>query len=612
MTAADKIARGLAIAGTMAGAGAIFAFLPPAHFGIFGRSEIVVLTAFGAGILCAAGLALQPNMRRAASPLAVAFACVALWSLAVSPLAEYPMRSLLGLPQSGEGALLLFALAAIAGAIAVAGQRGVLAWLCAAAAVGAALWQVALPASWVPWSVPAPLAWLGIAAWGALAVAPGIRRNNLVAACAVLGLTLAVAANKSAALLVFAVGLPLFRRRAVRRSIEAAASRRRRRVDGDPGDECGRLVARRARIRRIARVARAHLRRACRPRSSSRPVGLLFGFGWGGVAEAFFRHLPAGADALYGDGWDMMARDFSNAHNVALDFWFAAGLPGLVFALGLPALIVWRACARDLPAAIAFAAVWAGHSVLWYQEAYGWASSIVAFALIARRPWVLRFPAAIRAVPAFAAIALVAGASWLADYGLRARHALDAAPPSACLADFPDDPMRGDMGLRYALGQAIQDGEPARIAALVCAVDRRFAAAPSLHLAVAGAFHRAQAGDARADWPVYVDALLALAPLRTDLAVPYLAHLVAAEEWPLLAARTDAMTARNPQDPVGLWFSGMGMIRSPEGVVRQAGLARLRMALALGFERMVPLPEGDPPAGEIRRLIGIAPDFTIF
>ncbi len=590
MTAADKIARGLAIAGTMAGAGAIFAFLPPAHFGIFGRSEIVVLTAFGAGILCAAGLALQPNMRRAASPLAVAFACVALWSLAVSPLAEYPMRSLLGLPQSGEGALLLFALAAIAGAIAVAGQRGVLAWLCAAAAVGAALWQVALPASWVPWSVPAPLAWLGIAAWGALAVAPGIRRNNLVAACAVLGLTLAVAANKSAALLVFAVGLPLF---VGARSVDPLKLRHLGVVVVSmviPATSAavwwlgahgyGESLVSRARIYDVLAAAFVE-----------RPVGLLFGFGWGGVAEAFFRHLPAGADALYGDGWDMMARDFSNAHNVALDFWFAAGLPGLVFALGLPALIVWRACARDLPAAIAFAAVWAGHSVLWYQEAYGWASSIVAFALIARRPWVLRFPAAIRAVPAFAAIALVAGASWLADYGLRARHALDAAPPSACLADFPDDPMRGDMGLRYALGQAIQDGEPARIAALVCAVDRRFAAAPSLHLAVAGAFHRAQAGDARADWPVYVDALLALAPLRTDLAVPYLAHLVAAEEWPLLAARTDAMTARNPQDPVGLWFSGMGMIRSPEGVVRQAGLARLRMALALGFERMVPLPE---------------------
>ena len=590
MTAADKIARGLAIAGTMAGAGAVFAFLPPASFGIFGRSEIVVIAAFAAGILCAAGLALLADLRRTASPLAVAFACLALWSLAVSPLAEYPMRTLLGLPQSGEGALLLFALAAIAGAVAVVGQRGALAWLCVAAAVGAALWQAVLPAEWIPWSVPAPLAWLGIAAWGALATAPGNRRNNLVAACAVLGLTLVVAMNKSAALLVFALGLPLFvgarfvdpeklrRLGVVLVSMVIPATSAAVWWLGAHG--YGESLVSRARIYDVLAAAFV-----------DRPVGLLVGFGWGGVAEAFFRHLPAGADRLYGDSWDMLARDFSNAHNVALDFWFAAGLPGLVLVLVLPALIVWRARARDLPVAIAFAVVWAGHSVLWYQEAYGWAASVIAFALIARRPLALRFPAAIRAVPAFAAVALVVGAAWLADYGVHARRALDAAPPSACLADFPDDPMRGDMGLRHALGQAMQDGEPSRIAALVCAVDRRFAAAPSLHLAIAGAFQRAQAGDARADWPVYVDALLAFAPLRTDLAVPYLAHLVAAEDWPLLAARTDAMTARNPQDPVGLWFSGMGMIRSPEGIVRQAGFARLRMALALGFGRMVPLPE---------------------
>jgi len=212
-------------------------------------------------------------------------------------------------------------------------------------------------------------------------------------------------------------------------------------------------------------------------------------------------------------------------------------------------------------------------------------------ALVARRSGTIRVPAPARAVPAIAAAALGVGALWLVGYGARARQALDAVPPATCLADFPDDPMRGDMGLRHALGDAMRGGEPARVAALVCAIDRRFAAAPSLHLAVAGAFHRAEAGDMRADWPVYVDALLAFAPRRTDLAIPYLAKLVEIGDWPQLAARADAMNASDPRDPVGLWFSGMGMVRSPEGAVRQAGLARLRTALALGFGRMVPLPE---------------------
>ncbi len=590
MTAADKIARGLALGGIVAGAGAVFAFLPPSRFGIFGRGEIVIVAALAAGMLCAAGLAFLPDLRRAASPLAAAFAGVALWSFAVSPFAEYPVRSLLGLPQAGDGVLLLAALAAIAGAVAIVEQRGVLAWSCAAAAVGASLWQALLAPTLIPWSVPAPLAWLGIAAWAALATAPGNRRNNLIAACAVLGLALVVAQNRSAALLVFAVGLPAF---ALARFVAPAKLRLAGIVLA-----CAMIPLASAAVWWLGAhgygeslVSRARIYDVLAAAFADRPAGLVLGFGWGGVADEFFRHLAAGADRLYGDSWDMLARDFSNAHNVALDFWFAAGLPGLAFALSLPGLVVWRAKSRDLPAAIAFAAVWAGHSVLWYQEAYGWTASAVAMALVARRSGTIRVPASARAIPVIAAAALGVGALWLVGYGTRARQALDAATQATCLADFPDDPMRGDMGLRYALGDAVRGGEPARIAALVCAVDRRFAAAPSLHLAAAGAFYRAETGDMRADWPVYIDALLAFAPRRTDLAIPYLAKLVEIGDWPQLAARADAMNASDPRDPVGLWFSGMGMIRSPEGAVRQAGLARLRTALALGFGRMVPLPE---------------------
>jgi hypothetical protein len=613
-----RVARAIGLAGAGLAAGLYFAVFPVAKFGVFNRLEIVVIAFLVAGALCAAGVALAGGRARARAlraPLVLPLLALAVWSLAWTPAAEFPWRSLLGPPQTGQGVLAAFVWAAIAAAIAAfAGPRarGVLAWLSAAGALAAALTHL-LPEPWRPFEVPGYFAWLGIAACAALA-AQGAPRACM-AGVAVLLLSLAVAENRTAIGTVAAVGgSAYFAARAWRHTpwlrpagaiacvILAPLATVAVWVAGDLGAAAS--IEARARIYDVMFAAFA-----------DRPAALLFGFGWGGSVEAFFRHLPSGAALLYGETWDVPVRDFHSVHNLAFEYWVSAGIPGLTLALALPALIVARARTRDLPLAIGFGAVFAVLSVLWHQQSFNLGPTVVAMALLARRPWRATISplgrAGTRALWTAGAATVAGAALWLAQYGWRAHAALARDVPQTCLADFPADPGRGDLGLRYALyghTQPILLGRKppggARTAALVCAVDRDLATRPSLHLALASVLYRSEAFAVPAllpegagfaalavDWPKTLAVLLDQAPRRTDLAIPYLAYLATQEAWATMGVFADSIRARRPNDPVGLWFSGLALLRGGGDGTRDAALSRLRTALDLGLERFLPLPD---------------------
>ncbi len=50
-----------------------------------------------------------------------------------------------------------------------------------------------------------------------------------------------------------------------------------------------------------------------------------------------------------------------------------------------------------------------------------------------------------------------------------------------------------------------------------------------------------------------------------------------------------AIYARNSNDPVGLWFTGMSMLSTVDQV--QTGLSRMRRAVEGGIERYMPVEE---------------------
>lgn len=617
--------RGLGLAGALAAAALFFAAVPPLDLGVFDRLESVAIAMFAAGALCAAGLALagpRALARAWRAPLFLPFAAVGVWSLALAPFAEFPWRSVLGPPQTGLGALALLAFAAFAGAIAAfAGvrARAALAWALVAGAVVAAISHF-LPAPWQPFDLPSFHAWLGLAALaGALAARGGRALTTAGIAAAVLAL--AVAENKTAIALTLAVGVPIF-----------VATRRLRgwghlRAAGvalvlllAPLANAVAWLAGDARVWDSI-LARTRTFNVMAAAIAEQPTILLFGAGWGGYVEAFVRHLPSGADLLYGESWDVAVRELQGIHSLPLEFWISAGIPGLLLVLGLPALTIARARTKDLPLAVAFGAVFVGLSALWQQAGYTAAPMAIVFAMLARKS--LRMPdmptPVFRAVAAGACVGLLVGASWLADFGWRARTALAGVATDPCLENFPDDSARGDFSLRdvvtrrlrfVAIGRLGPDDPVLRAAG--CALDRRFARAPSVHLAIAGALHRASlgmdpafAGIAAADsarlamWPDYVAGILRFAPRRTDLVAPYLASLALKEDWSGLRAVSASILDQAPLDPVGMWFSGTAMIRAGTPEAQVAGRARLRRALELGFTRFIPLP--DELVNELRR-----------
>lgn len=600
------------LAGAALAAALYVTVFPVKSFGIFGRIEVAVAAFFAAGALCALGIALSAaaaRRRALRSPLALIFAALGIWSAAMAPFAEFPWRSMLGPPQTGQGAFALFAWAAIAGAIAAQADRRTargLAWLSATGAVAAAATHL-LPEALRPFENPAYFAWLGVVACASLWATyrqPGPR----LVAIAVLVICLAVSENRSAMAICLAIGLPAYvLARALSARVLAAVA-----VLVTPMATAaiwaigtggwGQSIIARARIYDVFVAFFA-----------DNPLALAVGAGWGGAIEAFFRYLPAGAELLYGDGWDVPVRDFHSSHNLALEFWISSGLPGLVVAIALPAIVVLGARRRDLSVAVAFACVFAALSTLWHQQSFNLGPTIVAIALIARRPLGLHMPSRLpsRIATAFVAIALMVAVGRLVDFGLRAAQARTASPPAACLIDYPDDPARGDIGLRYALyglTQPILFGErepdPLRIAAYVCAVERRLAAHPSLHLALAAVLYRAEAAAVPAlapesppldlllaDWGVRVGQLLDFAPRRSDLAVAYLANLAARGDADTMRRLAGRILSYDSRDPVGLWFAGMAGLLIGDPTLRPGSLRSMRQALDLGLARILPLPE---------------------
>lgn len=88
-----------------------------------------------------------------------------------------------------------------------------------------------------------------------------------------------------------------------------------------------------------------------------------------------------------------------------------------------------------------------------------------------------------------------------------------------------------------------------------------------------------------AGWGDQVEAVLHRLPGRTDLAAVYYHHLLARGDERRLLESAEHLLLRRPQDPVGLWFSGIVLLGRP-GQERE-GLRRMRLALDRHLERLM-------------------------
>jgi hypothetical protein len=90
-------------------------------------------------------------------------------------------------------------------------------------------------------------------------------------------------------------------------------------------------------------------------------------------------------------------------------------------------------------------------------------------------------------------------------------------------------------------------------------------------------------------WEEMVTAFLACAPRRADMAIPYLSHLVTQGDTARAQHVVSIILQHNPNDPVGLWFSGTLKLNMPGR--EHEGLYELKRSVENGINRFIPLQE---------------------
>jgi len=641
-------ATGMALASTGAGGGLLVLFLalPPFQFGWWYQSEPVAIGLHAAAAVAALGVILlvlargRRSVKLVMHPLMLLPAALGFWSALTAAFAPLPSLSWLGTPELGQGIVWHFDLAVLIAAALhiqrVPRLRRILAWIAvASAAVAAALTlHTQQHWAWAPFWFYDYLAFFGL--YLPIIVLAGLRpRRRVWRHAAVIGglAIVVVSGNRAAIALVLTAGpamwllMQLLRHRPgwMRPAATAAA-----------------IVA------PLVVAAAVHLAgsRAVDAGVQSRyyhqltvmrtlagePFLLATGQGWGHYAAALIANMPIERVDFFGfDGradWDGVRRQVHfHTHNFVTEGLVAAGVVGAALAWLFPAAIARFSARRWRVHCAVLAVLLAGLLAVWFQLPGSVPFAALAAASIAgpRLPRVVPVPkvpyvvvplVAVLAVQSYAAYAATSGAVAATLMAEANAAALSGEPGTddGCEATAPDDG-RGDVHLSVALrsfsaaltskaedGAPPTAGEVRRLGDLLCAADARLARRSSLRLAVVNLLVTADLAfslrhpafepvrsQALAHWRDHLDAFLAVAPDRTDMAYLHLTWLTERGAHDAIRKLAARLLAHDGNDPVGLWFSGATMLEEPD--TASEGLDRLVRSLDAGIGRLMDIDD---------------------
>lgn len=607
----------------------VIASLPLFQIGAFVDSEPAGVAFLFAGALCLFGLAaMLPRYRLARAalchPLFLLALALGLWSALVSPLSEFPLLSILGPPQSSQGALWFVAMAAFFAAFLVLGRlprarRFHLILLSAAALLAAILHlpQAALVAPYVAGGLnagAAPFAfnkYLAYYSLPLLALAAALwRRDRWPSAVALLAgaVTLLASSNLTAGLIVLVV-VPLS-------AIVLAAGRRspeRTRLWTILAAACVSIGAVSYPMIREAPPggglktiwSRGILGRAIEP-TLAQPLTWISGKGWGHYSQEMLRNLGTTDIRLFNSEWEEINRDEFHSHNAGLEALFSAGIVGAVLALLWPAALIRTAQPRHRAVAAGLALSLAMLDALWFQLPVTVAAGAMGAGFLARRGRSRRLPSA-PAAAGLAVLGLALSAASLVVW----RHAWQVETWKACLQVHAPAAASDCLGIPWDPRQS-RAGEAVVLHEILGETDARFVPAtsflrqtvangtgmlPHSGLSFALALHNAYslwsvhaplpAGES-AKWDAVVSQLQNAAPQRPDVIIPYVNWLIGNKRETGAGIVVARSAVGWPDHPVVLWYRGVLMLADPAAT--QQGLALMRQALAGGIERFQPVP----------------------
>jgi hypothetical protein len=633
--------------------GAPFATYFPWRFGPWPEVEFPIILLHAAAAVCALALfieAMSADSRRPASdvwdavwsaPVLICMA-IAMWSAVMAPFSQFPWLSIIGAPQTADGAVLWLDIATFIAAtrrftISAYGRRAIVGSLFIVA-YGLPLLSL-FPETQPIWFNDY-LAFLGLAVAVAIPGYMAPRDAPVTSKHVILGVLAAipsfiVAGNQTAALIFPALCIPAYVAGAVLlRQPSRARIVRTAYAAGIIGIIAGSPIL-------VTQIGGADIVKSIQSRDRINTVLLtrlyndpaiwVTGRGWGHTQRDFGDLLYKANAKIWDKSWDAPQRDVFHSHNAFFEALLGAGAPAAAGIAFLVMAAVLFSPARTLASAGAFALGYAALSSLWFQLSFTIPVTALAFAAMSRR---MSFAPRLKSKSSLmiillaltCAIQIVASVKLL-KFGIdviaaeaRAGQFILGNPPYNSSSNpkcgvFPDDSWRDDLFLSHQLARHMRTAK--RMAPTPTDVSPIFRALgfyyclnefKGLHgksrsqLRIALVAQSEFAYLARfatlrdrypyngVTWTRIANAYLDLAPKRTDVMLPYLAWLLQSKEVAKLDRFIHKILTLNDNDPVGLWFFGISSLSKPGEAHRLRGIKALRKSIGSGIEKWMPVP----------------------
>ena len=640
---------GLLAVGLIMAIGAPFATYLPWRFGPWPEVEFPIIFLHAAAAVCALAMfieAMAVDSRRSinhvwdaiwSAPVLIC-AAIAMWSAAMAPFAQFPWLSIIGAPQTADGAVLWLDIATLIAAtrlftITVHGRRAIVTSLFMLA-YGLPLLSL-FPETQPIWFNDY-LAFLGLAIAAAIPGFSAPRDAPVTAKHAILGILAAlpsfiVAGNQTAALIfpalclpAYAVGAILLRHPSRVRIVRAAYA----------VGVIGIILSAPILVTKIGATdavksiqSRDRINSVLLTRLYDDPAIWLTGRGWGHTQRDFGESLSQANANIWDKSWDAPQRDVFHSHNAFFEALLSAGAPAAAGVAFLLVAAVLFSPPRLLALAGAFALGYAALSSLWFQLSLTIPATAMAFAAVSCRlsfdPHIKRkssliilFLGLTCAVQTVASAKLALFAIDIIAAEARADQFIleNSASKSKC-GEFPDDSWRDDIFLSHQLARHMRVAKrmspiPPNDSPIYRAIGfyyclsefkglhRKSRSQLRITLVAQSEFaFQARFSTLRdrypyngATWTRLADAYLDLAPKRTDVALPYLAWLLQKKETAMLDRFVHKILTFNDNDPVGLWFLGILSLTKPGEAHRSRGIEALRKSIGSGIEKWMPVP----------------------
>ena len=371
------------------------------------------------------------------------------------------------------------------------------------------------------------------------------------------------------------------------------------------------------------------------------PENLLTGFGWGSLSESIYMQIPLDQTTVVSPSamqsrdlffWDGLWMGHFHTHNEMAEHLYSGGVPSAVLWLGYLIALPLTAAKGNLRAVVGFSVGYVLLSSMWFQMPGGLPLMAMAVAgLGAGKPPPAKKPAvnfATRsklsltlpmALPAIAFVIMASTSTMSYVYGSASAKQVERnfipAPASAPPLCGLNSPVLGpslthfsELMKVFAMGniEMLREGEQletwryARMDDYLCRADELMAQNGPLSIGVRGLTMRSDFAFAPlplthgtfekrlfTGWDKNLMWVLSRAPSRTDLGAPYLSWLLAKGDEPRILQISEQMLATNPNDPVGLWFSGIVLLNDTNRVAD--AVQRLKRALKNDLEKIMPV-----------------------